>query len=98
VLKNLLADATVSVRVPAAVSLLILGQDAAAQRPLLEFLGRGNPWDKISVVRELGRVKDVSRWEFARPSIKAVAADMTIPDEFRRQALALLQMKGQAVP
>lgn len=45
----------------------------------MELLEKGSQWEKILVVRELGRVKDTALWDFARPSITALSSDMSFP-------------------
>jgi HEAT repeat protein len=89
VLKNLLADADELVRVRAAVSLLIMGDEAPARAPLLEALAV-DPWKQGIALNELNRVKDAARLDFARPAIEALAA-RGANDELRRRAAQLLK-------
>ncbi|MBM4035256.1 MAG: hypothetical protein FJ291_26225 [Planctomycetes bacterium] len=90
VLRQLLADAEISVRVRAAASLLILKQDIA-QRTILEWLTSPNDWEKAHTLEQLGRVKDASLLRFARDAIQAIANDPNIHYETRAAAQRLAQ-------
>jgi HEAT repeat protein len=90
ILRNLLADTDVDVRISAAVSLLLLEQDAA-RPPVLDWLERGERWEKACTLRELRRVSDRSLLDFAHSVILRCASDTTLDDDARRNAQALAQ-------
>jgi HEAT repeat protein len=92
VLRQLLADGEVSVRIRAAGSLLILKQDIA-QRPILEWLTSPNDWEKAHTLEQLDRVKDGSLLRFARDAIQAIANDAGIHYETRAAARRLAQSR-----
>lgn len=93
VLKSLLADPGQEVRLEAAVSLLILGE-SVAEPPVLEWLERGDRWQKVRTVRALQRVPDGVRLAFARRPLEAIAADAAADEQLRKQASALLERIG----
>jgi HEAT repeat protein len=71
VLRRLLSDDVLAVRIPAAVSLLILG-DPAARAPVLEWLGstRGV---KYRILEELQRIEDGARLDCIRDKLHEMA-------------------------
>jgi HEAT repeat protein/tetratricopeptide (TPR) repeat protein len=79
ILRNMLADGAPQVRMAAAVSLLLLGEEAA-RAPILEWLGSASAWEQRLIVGQLARVKDRALLAFARQQIDAV------PEEIRRGA------------
>jgi HEAT repeat protein len=87
VLRNLLADSEEGVRVSAAVSLLVLGEDARA--PILGWLKTGRRWERATTIRQLARVADRSLLDFALEALLAAAADDTLEKEIRAEAAAL---------
>jgi HEAT repeat protein len=90
ILKNLLADTAVAVRIPAAVSLLLLAQDSA--RPsILAWLDTGERWEKRGILMELRRVIDPACLEFARPALAAAANATDNDGETKKLAKALLK-------
>ena len=84
ILRNLLADPEAAVRIRAAVSLLILGQELA-QRPILEWLASPNDWEKLHTLKQLQRVRDASLLQFARRPIETIARDPTA-NRYAREA------------
>jgi HEAT repeat protein len=93
ILRNLLADASESVRIAAAVSLLIVGQKEVqkeAQQPILEWLDAAQTGQQSAILRQLKRVDDTARLAFARSRIAAIAADTTGSEDLRQLARALL--------
>ena len=90
ILRNLLADTEVRVRISAAVSLLILGQDVV-QRQLLEWLGSASQWEQRFALEQLARVKEPARLRFALSRIEAIAKDQTVRRETRRAAQRIVQ-------
>jgi hypothetical protein len=90
ILKNLLADSNVGVRISAAVSLLILEQDVA-RAPLLDWLEKGARWEKERTVRELNRVAGSSRLGFAHVALRAIAEDASVDPKVRMEAKALVR-------
>ena len=90
ILKQLLADDEVSVRVRSAASLLILGQDVA-QRPILEWLASPNRWEMRAALIQLERVKDGKLLVFASRRLEAIAADTEFAADTRAHASSLLK-------
>jgi HEAT repeat protein len=90
ILKNLLADRDAIVRVPAAVSLLILRQETG-QPSILEWLERGERWERLRTVRELRRVSDPALLAFARSALLALSTDPKADGETRAAAKGLLK-------
>jgi HEAT repeat protein len=88
-LRGLLHDAERSVRMGAAVSLLLLDQEDA-QKPILTWLGSKDVNEKYQIVAHLQRIEDNRRLAFARKALEAVAADGTLPAALRQQAQELL--------
>jgi len=89
ILRNLLADTETSVRIRAAVSLLILGQEMT-RGPLLEWLNSPNAWEKYQLLEQLGRVKEGEQLSFARKQLEAIAVDKSLDSEMRRLAQQLI--------
>ena len=79
VLANLLTDADVSVRMSAAVSLLIVGQEMPRE-PIIGWLDSPDEWNKSRILVELLRVKGAGRLDFARARIQAMAADPALSE------------------
>jgi hypothetical protein len=73
ILRNLLADEDQSVRMEAAVSLLILGQNDV-QKQILDWLRSADRWQPRQIALLLDRVEDGTRLTFARENIEKVAA------------------------
>jgi len=92
ILNNLLADSSPAVRMHAAVSLLILGENTGKQA-ILEWLGSTSVGDKEFILRELGRVKEASRLEFAQDQIAKIASDANLPERIRNLAGSLLRVE-----
>ena len=90
ILRNLLGDAEVYVRIRAAVSLLLLGQDDARQ-PIFDWLKSDREWEVRQTLDQLARAKDRGKLAFARPQIEAIAADPAMSDDVRRLAKGLLE-------
>lgn len=94
ILRNLLADADERVRLRAAVSLLLLGQDVA-QRPILEWLAGTNEWRLRQLLEQLARVPKPATLQFVRERLKAIAADTAFRSETRTAARRLLGAKDR---
>ncbi len=90
ILKNLLADTEVAVRIPAAVSLLILAPDSA-RSPILAWLEKGERWEKRGILMELRRINDRALLAFARPAIVAAVDAPDNDGETRKLAKVLLK-------
>ena len=90
ILKNLLSDENEPVKITAAVSLLVCGEEVA-KRPLLEWLESGSQWNKRRVVMELRRVKDRQQLTFARPALQALQSNEQMSKDFREVLTELLK-------
>ncbi len=90
ILKNLLSDEDEPVKITAAVSMLVCGEEVA-KRPLLEWLEGGSPWTKRRVVMELLRVPNHKQLEFAHKALQAVISDGQLPEEVRQAVRELLK-------
>ena len=90
ILRNLLADTDGQVRMRAAISLLVLGQDIA-KSTILEFLESPREWEKRQALQQLLRVESAARLRFARRQIEAIAADETAHKYTRRAARDVVQ-------
>ena len=89
ILRNLLADNDVSVRMTAAVSLLVFRQKLA-ERPVIEWLDSPTDWERRAILKQLVRIKDPARLSFARARIEACARDQSLHRETHKAARALL--------
>jgi HEAT repeat protein/tetratricopeptide (TPR) repeat protein len=89
VLTNLLADADARVRMRAAVSLLLLGQDRARQ-PVVEWLDSPNEWERSRTLEQLLRVHDPAQLTFVRTRVEALAADPAVHEDTSRLAQRVL--------
>jgi HEAT repeat protein len=89
ILRNLLGDKESSVRLSAAVSLLVLGRDEG-QGEILGRLASSERRERQGAVQQLKRVTDHKRLAFARDRLQALAADPLLSDELRAQVQNLL--------
>jgi tetratricopeptide (TPR) repeat protein len=89
ILKNLLSDDDEPVKITAAVSLLVCGEEVA-KRPLLEWLESGSLWTKRRVVMELLRVKERQQLAFLNTALKALQSNEQTKD-FREVLSELLK-------
>jgi HEAT repeat protein len=97
VLRNLLADSSVSVRMSAAVSLLTLGQDEG-QTAILEALRSHDRSAPGIAVWQLRRIKDPGRLDFARATLEAFVRDQAVDEPLRHDAAELLANKQASPP
>jgi len=74
ILRNLLADPAAEVRISAAVSLLILGQEDVS-KPILAWLESPNSRESWPTARELCRVQDAKKLQFARKALQQLVAE-----------------------
>ncbi|MEA3208072.1 MAG: hypothetical protein QOE70_1129 [Chthoniobacter sp.] len=88
-LRNLSADPDQAVRMGAAVSLWILGEENV-QASLQEWLQSPQESIKRQVVDQLARVKTPARLAFAAKPLQAIAADPSLADTTREAARNLL--------
>lgn len=86
ILKNLLSDADLSVRLAAAVSLILLDQEAG-RAPILAALTSNEPWMKTQALSELVRAK--GRLGFAYKELGDCAHDPALDDSWHRRAQLL---------
>jgi hypothetical protein len=77
------------VKITAAVSLLVCGEEVA-KRPLLEWLESGSLWTKRRVVMELLRVKERQQLAFLNTALKALQSNEQTKD-FREVLSELLK-------
>lgn len=89
-LKNLLIDTDVAVRLRASVSLILLG-DVTGRAVVLEALNSKNEWDQQSALQQLARLTKPDQRAFAKMRIEAIAADLKAHEETRRLASQLLR-------
>ena len=89
-LKNLLTDAVVEVRLPAAVSLILL-EEVAGRRVIAEALNSKNDWDQRLALQQLARLTNPGQRAFAKERIAVIAADENAHEETRRAAERLLR-------
>ena len=94
VLKNLLTDSQVSVRLRAAVSLISL-EEATDRSVVLEVLNSKNEGEQRRALQQLARLKSPEQRAFAKQRIEALATDRTVHEETCRAARQLLQDKSQ---
>jgi HEAT repeat protein len=90
ILKNLLSDDDEPVKITAAVSLLVCGEEVA-KRPLLEWLESGSLWTKRRVVMELLRVKERQQLAFLNTALKALQSNEQQPEDVRKALQELLK-------
>ncbi len=91
VLRGLLGDESVGIRMQAAVSLLMSGEDGA-QAMILQWLDSKEPRERVWIIRLLHRVKEPSKLAFAISRLKAIAGDLTLDRETREAAQKLLNL------
>lgn len=72
ILRNLLADAEMHVRMAAAVSLLVLGQKDV-ERQILAWLDSPDRWEPRQIALRLDRVEDGKSLVFARDRIEKLS-------------------------
>jgi HEAT repeat protein len=77
VLHNLLADTTSDVRVAAAVSLLIFGEEEM-EKPLLAAILEGELWQRRAAARQLLRIQDGRQLLFARRALEALGSESAV--------------------
>ena len=87
-LKNLLTDAELEVRLRAAVSLILLGE-LAGRGVVVEALNSKNDWEQRHALRQLQRLTKPDQRDFAKARIEAIAADLKAHEETRRLAMQL---------
>ncbi len=89
-LKNLLIDTDVAVRLRAAVSLILL-DDVTGRAVVLEALNSKTDWDQQRALQQLARLSKLDQRAFAKTRIEAIAADLKAHEETRRLAAQLLR-------
>lgn len=89
-LKNLLTDADLEVRLRAAVSLILLGE-LTGRGVVVEALNSKNDWEQRHALRQLLRLMKPDQRAFAKTRIEAIAADLKAHEETRRLATQLLR-------
>lgn len=92
VLRGLLGDENVGIRMNAAVSMLITGQEQTKSM-ILQWLDSPVRWEKRCILGILIRVKDPSKLDFAGERIEAIANDISEEEEVRKAARSLLREK-----
>jgi HEAT repeat protein len=97
VLRDLLADSSVPVRMSAAVSLLTLGQDEG-QTAILEALRSHDRSAPGIALWQLRRLKDRGRLDFARATLEALVRDQAVDEPRRHDAAKLLGDKQVSPP
>jgi HEAT repeat protein len=90
ILRQLLADPSPHVKVAAAVSLLLLGE-LAPRGDVLQWLNGPDVGERALALRQLARVKDPARLEFARAAIERIAKDPATRETLAEYARTLLQ-------
>jgi HEAT repeat protein len=90
ILKNLLSDEDEPVKISAAVSLLVCGEEVA-KRLLLEWLEGGSPWTKRRVVMELLRVKERQQLTFVRPALQVLQSSEQMSKDDQERLAELLK-------
>jgi len=90
ILRNLLADENDRVRMAAAASLLILGQETARQS-IIEWLDSPSEWSKRTMLQQLARVKDAAKLSFAQRRIESIAWEKKLHRSTREAADSVLQ-------
>jgi HEAT repeat protein len=89
ILRSLLADSAIHVRMAAAVSLLILDQ-TGVQSQILTWLKSSELWQRNQIVWQLERVSDGKRLMFARTAVAETAGDDSIESTLRQRFKRLL--------
>lgn len=93
VLRNLLADKQETVRMAAAVSLLMLGETDVC-KPIMTWLESPEKWQSDAIIRELVRVKDGRLLVFARTAIEKVADE----DRMRSGSAGFIEQLLKQIP
>ena len=90
ILRNLLGDDERQVRIIAAVSLAILG-DEAGKPAVLEWLKSTNEWEMRHTLRQLRRAIAAGKASFALERIQAIEKDLRLHPDTREGARSFLQ-------
>lgn len=90
VLKSLLTDNVLPIRIRAAVGLLLFG-DTNGQSVIMEALNSKQEWEQRQTLEQLAWLRNPSQRSFALARIKAIAADRRVYVETRRLASNLLK-------
>ena len=90
VLKSLLTDSVLVIRLRAAVG-LILFEEPFGQDVILEALNSPNDWEHRQALEQLGRLPRLNQRTFALPRIKAIANDRLAHELTRAAANDLLR-------
>jgi HEAT repeat protein len=90
VLKSLLTDSVLPIRIRAAVGLLLFG-DKNGQSVIMEALNSKQEWEQRQTLEQLARLRNPSQRSFALARIKAIAADRLVRVETRQAANNLLK-------
>jgi len=93
ILRSLLGDNDITVRMRAAVSLLILG-DEAARGPVLEWLDSPRAWENVQILYQLRRVRTADAVSFAIERIKAIASDVSLHRSTCKAAAETMEALG----
>ncbi|MCX7044492.1 MAG: HEAT repeat domain-containing protein [Candidatus Sumerlaeota bacterium] len=76
ILKGMLTDSSQEIRIRAAVSLLILGDEEAGRPVLLEYLNSDEKYLNFGVITQLTRIKDPASLKPFRARLEAIAAQL----------------------
>ena len=90
VLKSLLTDNVLPIRIRAAVGLLLFG-DTNGQNVIVEALNSKQEWEQRQTLEQLARLRNPSQRSFALARIKVIAANRLLHNETRRAASNLLK-------
>ena len=89
VLRTLLADSENIVRVKAAISLIVLGENIG-EKMILGALNSGREWEKNQILEQFARISEIPKWDFARPAVSSISSDLSLSGALRKRAKKLL--------